>query len=106
MAVAFSGIEGEDSSPRVQLLIDLQNLFAERNTNHLTSKTICTALALLEDKPWPEYSRGAPITPTQLAKLLKPFGVRPKTIRIEADTKKGYRLTDLAEHFERYIPPQ
>ena len=106
VAVALSGdSEAEDSSVGVMLLTDLAALFDERNTVRLSSRDICDALADLEDRPWPEFSRGKPITPNQLSKLLKPFGVRPKTIRLETGTKKGYEVADFAKAFARYIPP-
>ncbi len=107
VAVALScGAEAEVSSLREQLLIDVQHLFAERNADRLPSKAICDALAELEDRRWPEYNRGKPISPNQLARLLKPFEVKPKTLRFEEGTKKGYELGDFAETFERYTPPQ
>ena len=106
VAVVMSGdSEAEDSSVGVMLLTDLAALFDERNTVRLSSRDICDALADLEDRPWPEFSRGKPITPNQLSKLLKPFGVRPKTIRLETGTKKGYEVADFAKAFARYIPP-
>lgn len=104
VAVALSG-GAEDGSLKAQLLRDVQQIFADRNTDRLKSKAICGALAELEDRPWPEYSRGAPITPTQLARLLKDFEIGPKTLRFEEETKKGYELADFAKTFARYIPP-
>jgi len=105
VALALSG-GAEDGSLKAQLLRDVQQIFADRNTDRLKSKAICGALAELEDRPWPEYSRGAPITPTQLARLLKDFEIGPKTLRFEEETKKGYELADFAKTFARYIPPQ
>jgi len=42
----------------------------------------------------------------QLAQLLKPFGVKPKGIRIGAGTPRGYRLADLSDAFSRYLPTE
>jgi hypothetical protein len=45
-----------------------------------------------------------PITTRQLAFLLKPFDVFPKTIRVGDSTPKGYVLADLDDPFARYVP--
>ena len=53
-----------------------------------------------------EFARGKPITPTQLARLLKPFDISPKTLRFgaeEGDTAKGYRRDWFEDAFERYL---
>ncbi len=56
------------------------------------------------DRPWAEMSRtDKPITQLGLAGLLKPFGVRPKQVRFDAVTLKGYRL-DWFDRAFRYIP--
>lgn len=62
----------------------------------------------MEERPWAEWkaSKGAsakPLTPTQLARLLKPFGIAPRgTIRIGAKTAKGYHRDQFAEAWRRY----
>jgi hypothetical protein len=44
------------------------------------------------------------ITPTQLAQLLKPFGVSPRNIRLnDGKVVKGYYLDDLTDLFARYL---
>jgi hypothetical protein len=63
------------------------------------------ALTKREDRPWPENRGGRPITARQLAALLRPFGVAPKTVRRGRDTDKGYRATDLADAWLRYLMP-
>ncbi len=46
------------------------------------------------------------MTPTQLARLLRPFKIRPRTIRLGGDVRKGYRRADLGEAFSRYLPSE
>ena len=58
----------------------------------------------MEDRPWPEYRKGKPITPRQLAKLLAPFGISPGTVRTESGTPKGYIRAKLEGFFKRYAP--
>jgi hypothetical protein len=59
----------------------------------------------MEDRPWPEYKFGKPITAAQVARLLKPFGIEPRKHRIGADTHRGYHHAECADAFERYVPP-
>ena len=103
-AVSLSGAGVvEDVSMRTRLLEDLRDMFGRACTDRLTSKDICAQLAKMEDRSWPEYKRGEPITATQIAKLLKPFGVTPTNVRVGEQTAKGYRLADLKDAFERYL---
>ena len=44
------------------------------------------------------------MTTRQLAGLLNPFEIRPQTVRIGDSTAKGYKLDDLQDAFERYLP--
>lgn len=94
----------DDGSVAALLLSDLRDLFAERGTDRLTSETIVTALGAMEDRPWPEWRDGRPITTRQVARLLKPFGVHPLKYRVGTETARGYRREDLSDPFSRYLP--
>ena len=60
----------------------------------------------MEDRAWPEWGRlKKPLTKTGLAKLLKPFGVKPGGVRIGDKTPRGYQLEDFSDAFLRYLPP-
>jgi hypothetical protein len=62
-------------------------------------------LHAMSDAPWSDFSYGKPLSTRGLAKLLKPFGIRPKDIKFEK-TAKGYYSTDFDDAFRRYLPPQ
>lgn len=89
-ALLLSGAVLEDASPRVQLLADIRDLFEIRRADRLSSDDIVRHMVSLEDRPWPEWFRGRPLTSTGLARILKPFGIKPKSIRIGTATPKGY----------------
>ena len=60
----------------------------------------------MDGKPWPEFKNGKPITPNQIAKILRRFDIRSRTIRLDGSvTAKGYLFTDFAEAFDRFLPP-
>ena len=105
-SLAGSRAEGADDATTIALLTDLRDLFAERSKDRLPSAEIVEHLRQMEDRPWPEWRQGAPITPRQLASLLKPFRIEPRTLRIGSTTPKGYVLGDLEDAFSRYLPQQ
>jgi putative DNA primase/helicase len=101
-SLAAGGAEDAESA-RVLLLADLRELFAGEPSGVLFTKEILAALAKDENRPWPEWKNGKPITDRQLAALLKPFEVRPKSVRRGAITEKGYRSECFEDAFARYL---
>jgi putative DNA primase/helicase len=94
----------EDETPRIQLLADLRDLFESSDQDRLSSDRIAGHLGTLDDRPWAAWNRGQPLTKSQLAKLLKNFGIRPKAIRIGDRTPRGYDLSQFDDAFRRYLP--
>jgi hypothetical protein len=81
------------------------DLFPDGNLDRLTSKAIADGLGEMEGTPWPEFHHGKPITANQVAKLLRPFGITPGTIRLKTSTgtPKGYYLSAFTDAFKRYL---
>jgi putative DNA primase/helicase len=105
-AVSLTGEGADDAdTARAMLLADLRELFAGDPSGILFSRDILPALVKREDRPWPEYRHGKPITEHQLAALLKPLKISSKSVRRGPDTAKGYRAVDLADAWARYLPP-
>jgi hypothetical protein len=64
-----------------------------------------TATATLnhdDDLPFGDYRRGAGLDGRGLARLLKPFGIRSRGVRIGSATPRGYRRDDFTDGWERY----
>ena len=95
--------EGNTTDDDALLLADLCQLFRERGVAYLTSVSIVATLGVMEDRPWPEWRQGKPITPTQLAKALVPFGVRPKNVRDGNSVVKGYTADSFTDVWDRYL---
>lgn len=102
-AVELSG--GDDDAPAELLLGDIRTLFTKRNADELSSEDIIETLVKMEDRPWPEWRRGLPLSKRGLARLLKPFDVRPKLIRHGDQVYRGYTLEAFTDVFSRYLPP-
>ncbi|MEE9290938.1 MAG: DUF3631 domain-containing protein [Alphaproteobacteria bacterium] len=99
-----TGDPGEDSSVKTQLLADIRAIMDSRAIERIASADLVEALVSMEDRPWPEWKRGKPITTRGVARLLVDFEIRPQTIRLDSNiTAKGYLLDDLKDTFVRYI---
>jgi putative DNA primase/helicase len=106
-ALELSGESTRDEqSVTILLLQDLRDIFAKRGPR-VSSEAIVDDLHVLEHRPWPEWSRAKPMTVRGLAKLLKPFGIEPKPLRVPGRPKpiRGYDVGDFADTFERYLAP-
>ena len=99
----------EDASREVLLLSDLQAVWPPKK-DRAPTKDLLELLHGLEDRPWSAYGRtGKPMQPVQLARLLKPFGVKPRTLqegegRTTRTTAKGYYREEMAPLWDRYLP--
>ncbi len=93
-----------DSEVGVQLLTDLRSIFLGQSALKMGSKDLCDRLAKIEESPWAEWNRGQAISPPRLARLLRPFKVRPTTIRTGRDTEKGYPKEAFEDAWKRYLP--
>jgi Protein of unknown function (DUF3631) len=100
--------EGDDqSSIRVALLADIRTAFAVKAVDRLSSDELATYLGNLDDRPWPDYRAGKPISKAQIARLLKPLRISSGTIRLpDGSTPKGYYLTAFRDAFARYLPAE
>jgi len=94
----------EDDSIGVTLLQDIRKAFVERNSVRLHSADLVADLVRLEEAPWGDLW-GKPLEARRLAKILKPYGIGPKQIRICETTLKGYEAADFEDSWDRYIPP-
>jgi hypothetical protein len=100
-ARVLSGDSSEDDSPAVRLLSDLRRVFLEAAATRLETRIILQALWANEEAPW------AGLTAEALARLLRPFGVRPRAWREGSRGGiRGYVLADLAPVFVRYLPAE
>jgi hypothetical protein len=100
----LTGTVAEDQSESVRLLADIRGVFNLTGRDKLSSNELLGKLAQDETLPWGEFSNGRPLTPIGLARLLKPFGICPGTIRLEKETAKGYLKENFADAWTRYLP--
>jgi Protein of unknown function (DUF3631) len=94
-----------DPAIGVQLLADIRDIFARLGTTRMTSATLIDELIKDGEKPWATLNRGKPITENRLARMLKEFQVRPRTVRTTNERAKGYQLAWFEDAFGRYLSP-
>ncbi|MFN3591782.1 MAG: DUF3631 domain-containing protein, partial [Thermaurantiacus sp.] len=79
-------------------------IFACRQDDRIASSELVGDLRQLEDRPWAEWSHGKPLTPQSVARLLKPFGVKPRVMNLNGSSTRGYFRADVEAAAGRYIP--
>ena len=70
----------------------------------ISTADLLTSINADEDLPFGAWSDGSGIEARRIARLLKPYGIKPKSIRMGDGTPKGYALEDLHDAFARYLP--
>jgi Protein of unknown function (DUF3631) len=95
--------ESKVSTPSLglRLLADLKQIFGTRES--VCTDEIIKELCRLEESPWGDL-RGKPIDARRLAHYLRPYGIKPTTVRIGEHTPKGYARTDMHDCWARYLP--
>lgn len=103
-AVELEAIRQEATPSRgVVLLADIRSTFEQSGADRLSSEELCSRLAALVEAPWGDL-RGRPIDARGLAGRLRPYAIRPRTIRVGDVTPRGYLATDFADSWARYLP--
>ena len=71
----------------------------------MTTDAILSALQDLPEAPWAELVAGKPLNARGLAKRLRGYGIKSKSVRDRREGRRGYAREDLADAWERYLPP-
>ena len=86
----------------VRLLGDIRKVFMAED--QISSTDLINRLIALDEAPWGNF-RGKPLTPNNLARLLKNFEVISKNVRIDGSVLKGYTRESFADPWSRYLLP-
>ena len=86
-----------------RIVTDVHRVFLDKGLpESLPAEIIAGKLVDMDEAPWSEFSKGKGLTTNSLARLLRPYGVRPVKYRDKSVTHRGYHLRDLAPVFDRY----
>jgi hypothetical protein len=103
VALLTGGQRDAAESLGVRLLRDIHTVFKEKEAEQLRTTAILSELNHLDDAPWGSL-RGQAMDGRSMARLLKPYGIGPQTLRERESTYKGYRQGDFEDAWQRYTP--
>jgi hypothetical protein len=86
----------------VELLADIEKAFGD--DERLTTEDLLQRLVGDPERPWAHWSKGAPMNALQLARKLRPFGIKPKQLRVASGNLRGYERASFEDVFSRYSP--
>ena len=109
-ALALSGDDADEQSIGALLLGDIAAIFREKAfapdgqwNGRVSSRVLADALVVMDGRPWAEW-KGKPITPHAIARLLRPFGIKPQDqLRIGQRNSSGYEAAAFEDAFNRYF---
>jgi hypothetical protein len=91
-----------EASLGVRLLTDIRSVFAARGATAIFTTELISALEEIDDAPWGE---AVFLTPKKLASMLKPYLRKTaQTVRVGANTRKGYEREWFADAWRRFCP--
>jgi Protein of unknown function (DUF3631) len=101
LEIAKEDKDKEDTSNGELLLKDIYSIL--NDIDKIQTSKLLENLNSIDESPWSSYNYNKPLDGSGLARLLKPYNIRPKTIRFEKDTDKGYHTSQFEDAFERYL---
>lgn len=102
-AKALSGdIDRDETTTGTMLLAAIQKAFGE--SDRITTIDLLGTINADDELPFGGWRDGKGLDGRRLARHLKPYGIRPRTIRIGDHTEKGYLKESLTEAWERWLP--
>ena len=103
-ALAISGgMNGDLGEVGAQLLLAIKEIFDETGKGKIWSRDLVNELNQREGEMWADWRGGNGISQSQLAKQLRPFGIRTQDTWIDNTNRKGYSRESFDEVFVRYI---
>lgn len=108
--VALVALAGEttnkEESDGTTLLFDIRRVLGVlgRTDGHVRTDVLLRQLLDLPESAWSRFGREKePLGHNGLAKLLRPFGIRPGTFRDSGGTPRGYAVPEFLDAFDRYL---
>jgi len=114
LAIATEDKDREDTGVGELIIKDITSIMNNDEfgvTDRMRTSEIVNSLLQIDTSPWSSINHGRPLDGGGLARLLKPFKIRPQTIRFgkeDKDTDKGYyrsQFKDALEHMEIPVTP-
>jgi hypothetical protein len=94
----------EERYPMATLLFDAYLVFALKEKERMFSRELVAALNERGERPWWQMRKGKEVTEAWLAGCLRPYGMKPATMRIGEEVGRGYAQEEFTEAIKRYVP--
>jgi hypothetical protein len=86
------------------LLKDIQDIFNnEADKDKRPTAQLLDQLNSMTEAQWSAFSYGKNLTARDLARLLKPYGIKSQTIRFKDNPVKGYYRSDFEDAWKRHL---
>ena len=93
--------DGDDSgSDGVRLLADVRSAFGLLSRDRVSSADLVRVLNEMEHSAWAEQGTD----PHVLARMLRPFEIKPRLVRVGEAVFRGYVKSDFVDSFDQYLP--
>jgi len=95
----------QDDSHPLRLLADVREMWP-KDAENIFTKDLLKRLAEKDDSPWFRPEGGKPeyeLNPRRLARMLRPFRMFRRTVRVDGELGKGYSRGDFEPVWGRYI---
>jgi len=102
-ALKLSRSTEDGSTMGNELLADIREVFESKRLAKISTADLIQHLCDDDEKSWATYNRGRAITPRQVAKKLKEYGIASKNLRVNYDVVKGFDHDQFKEAFARYL---
>jgi hypothetical protein len=102
-AVELSASDNDEVGRGTQLLAAIREAMGGADVAFTTA--LLGRINADEGLPFGGWRDGKGLDGRGLGRLLKPYGVKSRTVRIDQATAKGYHAADLADAWARYLPP-
>ncbi|MDO8312417.1 MAG: DUF3631 domain-containing protein, partial [Sideroxyarcus sp.] len=86
-----------------ELLTDIKTVFETKRVDKISTGDLIAALCADDEAPWNTYNRGKPVSPRQIAKRVKGYGITSTNVRIGYDTPQGFEREQFDEALSRYL---
>jgi len=102
MALTSGGDDSDDAPDQVRLLLDIRGAFGDERT--ISTESLLAHLNRLDESPWGARRRGEGLDARGLARMLRPFRIKPKKVRVADGVLQGYHVDSFGDTFARYLP--
>ena len=102
LQLSGEGVPAGEESLGVRLLADIHRVFEEEGVDRVPTNRLVDALLEFEESPWGDW-QGRRLTPHTLARLLRPFDIRPARWREGTQVVRGYEREAFRDAWARYL---